>query len=97
MTVEELAEVFERHEEEFLKFNRIEQPRSRRPDLHAFLLLDALVPGATDMVSAAEHDEIWLDVDTEALAAVVTEEQVRDLVRCGVRWDAEFDCLALFV
>lgn len=39
MTLEELEAAFERHEDDFLKFDRIANPRSSRPDLHAFRLL----------------------------------------------------------
>ena len=84
MTVEELEELFEKHDEEMCKFERVADKLSRRADLHAFLLLDRLVPGEMDIVACAEHDQIMLGVDLEELAAVVTEEQVIDLVRCGV-------------
>jgi hypothetical protein len=65
--------------------------------LHAFNLLDKLVPGTRDMISAAEHDEIWLEVSPEELAKVATEEQIIDLIRCGVRYERGADSLALFV
>lgn len=92
-----IGEAFNRHEDEYLNFDRIDGPRHPRPDLCAFLMLDDLVPGSVDMVSAAEHDEIFLDVDCDALAEVVNDDQVRDLTRCGIRYDSEFDCLAMFV
>jgi hypothetical protein len=69
---------------EFLEFDRIEKKLSKRPDLHAFLLLDKLVPGKSDMICAAEHDQIWLGVDVEELLEVATEQQLIDLHRCGV-------------
>lgn len=90
---------FEKFDDEFLKFDRIPAERrlSNRPDLHAFLLLDRLMPGTSDMVSAAEHDEIWLDVDTEELDAKVSDEELMDLIRCGVRYHDEYESLCLFV
>lgn len=39
---------------EYLKFDRVEPKLSRRPDLHAFLLLDRLVPGIRDIIGCAE-------------------------------------------
>ena len=77
------------------KFSGIENKRSERPDIHAFLLLDELVPGTRDMISAAEHDEFYLDVGVEELVKVITEEQVIELRRCGVHW-SEYDCLVMF-
>lgn len=92
----DIGEVFERCNDEFLKFEHVKNKLHRRPDMHAFLLLDQLVPGDSDMVAGASHDEIWLEVDCEALAAVVTEEQLIDLHRCGIRYD-ETDSLCMFV
>lgn len=89
--------MFDEFEDEFLKFERIEKKLSRRPDLHAFLLLDSLCPGDSDIVAAGEHDEIFLGVDAEALKAVATKEQLRDLHRCGVRFDKSTDSLVMFV
>jgi len=94
--MENIEAVFNKFDDEFLKFERVENKLSRRPDLHAFLLLDSLLPGDRDIVSAAAHDEIYLDVELDQLAATaITEEQVRDLVRCGVR-ESE-DSLCMFV
>lgn len=93
----DLSTAFGKHEDEYLKFERIASPLSQRPDLHAFLLLEKLDPGTIDIVSAAEDDEIWLATDCTALAKVITDEQVRDLVRCGIMFSDEYDALHLFV
>ena len=53
-------------------------------------------PPGTDMVTAAEHDEIYLGVDCEELAKVATEEDLLDLIRCGVRYD-RFASLCMYV
>lgn len=71
--------------------------RSSRPDIHAFVLLNELVPGTEDMVSVAEHDKIWLSVSPEQLAAVATDDIVLELVRCGVCYDNGVHSLAMFV
>lgn len=91
-----LKETFDKFDDEFLDFERVESPLSNRPDLHAFLLLDQLCPGDKDMICAAEHDEFWLSIDTDALASVATEEQIRDLIRCGIRFDDDVDSLCMF-
>ncbi len=101
MTVEELKAAFEKHgEEEYVQFKRIERPRHRRPDICAFLMLDDALPNAVgrngaarDIVAAGEHDEIWLDVELEDLAAVATDDMIRDLSRCGVRYESEGLCM----
>lgn len=90
-----LEDVFDQFDDEFLKFERIENKLHQRPDIHAFLLLDKLLPGESDIVSGAAHDEIFLDADLEKLAEVATEDDIRDLIRCGVRL-TEYDCLGMF-
>lgn len=95
MTREEFEQVMSEGKE-FLEFERVQNPRSQRPDLHAFILLDTLQPGTKDIVCSAAHDEIWLDIDVDALAAVITKDQCIELQRCGIRYDESTDSLALF-
>jgi hypothetical protein len=95
--IDDIKATFAKYEDDFLKFELIERPRHHRPDMCAFLMLDELAPGHGDMVCSAEHDEIWLDVEVAKLAAVVTEEQIRDLIRCGVRLDGYGESLCMFV
>jgi hypothetical protein len=95
----DIRAVFQQHDDKFLQFENIADSErfSNRADLHAFVLLDKLVPDEKDMVAAAEHDEIWLSVTPDELASVATEAQVIDLIRSGVRYDDDTDSLALFV
>lgn len=92
-----IKELFEKHEDEYLKFDKIKEKKTNRPDLQAFLILDSIIPSDCDIISASEHDEFYLDVDLEVLAAKATEEQIIDLIRCGVSY-GEFvdDCLCMF-
>jgi hypothetical protein len=94
----DIREAFSRHSKEYRQFQRVENPRCTRPDLHAFLMLEELAPGPAqeDLISATEHGRIWLSTDVDKLQEVATEEQLRDLHRCGVLYDAEYDCLAMF-
>lgn len=92
-----IKEILEKHDDEFLKFEHVQNKLSNRPDLHAFLLLDKLVPGDRDMVVAAEHDQIWLAVDPTELENAATEEQIVDLYRCGMIYDEDIDSLSMFV
>ena len=95
MTRYELRDLFEKHNDEFLKFERVVTKRSRRADLHGFILLDELTPTANDrdILAGAEHDEVYLSIDDDELAAVVTEAQVIELVRCGVRCGGNGLCM----
>lgn len=91
----DLEAEFDKYEDEFLKFESIASPLSKRPDLCAFLMLDAILPGTADIITASEHDEYFLGIDCEQLAEKATTEQIRDLVRCGIRYSSEFECLAM--
>lgn len=98
MDHDQVEQLWDSANDEFLKFERIpeaERPFSS-PDLCAFALLDKRFPSEEnfDMVSAAEHDEIWLRVEAEQIEQL-TRDEVIYLTRCGVRYSD--DSLALFV
>jgi len=97
MTTEEIIALFEKHDDLYLEgFGEAGKALgpTKRADLNALLLLDRLSPGEGDMVSAAEHDVFFPDVLLEDLALVATEEDVKNLLRCGVSID-EDDTLKL--
>lgn len=93
----DLEEVFARHNDEHLHFERIEHKLSTRPDLHGFLLLDHLDPRGEDIVTCAEHNQIWLAVDLELLAKTATDGDIIELIRCGFWYDRDCGSLATFV
>ena len=88
MDIHERWEAVTTEGDEFLKFEKVASKRSQRPDLHAFLMLDELFPGTSDLVSSASHDEIWLDVDDDQVETL-TDEQILELSYCGVRHDSD--------
>jgi hypothetical protein len=56
-----------------------------------------MVPGpGQDMVVNARDEEFYLHVDPAAVAAVITEDEVITLRRCGVTYDNQFDALMMF-
>lgn len=92
-----LQERFEKFEDDYLEFEKINNKRSLRPDLHAFILLDELFPGKKEIISSSGYEEIYLDIDIEEFRLRITDLQIQELVRCGIRYHKEFDCLALYV
>jgi hypothetical protein len=97
VTVDELEAFWEAHSNEYLRFERIENPLSRCRDLHAFLLLNKLVPGSRDIICAAEHDAVWLETKVRELLKIATESELIDLHRCGVMYDSENELLQMWV
>ena len=94
----DIQELFDKHnDDEHLKFDRVEPKLHSMSDICAFLLLDKLLPGKGYMIGAGAHDIIYLNVDVEELAEVATEDDIIMLIRCGVHYDSETDCLAMFV
>jgi hypothetical protein len=91
-----LKEAFDAYNGDYLAFEAVDNPLSKRPDLHAFLLLDRLVPGTQDIVSAATHDEFYLQVAPDDLRNAASEEDIHDLVRCGVMYSEDDDALSMF-
>lgn len=83
-------------DDEYIQFDRIESPRHPRPDVCAFLMLHEICGGEGDIIGSSEHDEFYLSVDCETLHKNATDEQIRDLVRCGVMYNKGEDCLSMF-
>lgn len=95
-----IVEVFKSVEDEYLQFERVKNKLCSRRDTHAFLLLDSLVKSekGENMLAYAYYDEVVLGISLSELAASnVTVDQIRDLVRCGVRIDEGEDSLKMFV
>src|SRR5271169_1264220 len=98
-----LSERFKKFEmgnlyDEGLKFGDIKHDSlpTLREDLYAFILLDKIMPEYDDIISSAEHDQIWLKVDMDRLSKRITDDQIKELVACGVFYDDELDCLSMF-
>jgi hypothetical protein len=58
--------------------------------------LNELFPNNRSIVSAANHDEIWLDISSENIEKL-TDNNILELVRCGVRYGSENDSLCMFI
>lgn len=92
---EQLESWFAEHtDEQFLKGA---MQRTTRLDLDAFNRLNKLVPGKNDIITAAEHDQIWLSIDLDLLSEVATEEDVIFLLNHGVLLDADQMALRMHV
>ena len=85
------------NDDEYLKSERCTERICQRDDLNAFLILDRLLPGKQNIVSCAEHDIFYLDVDVERLEDVATDEDILNLIRCGVLYESETESLFMFV
>jgi hypothetical protein len=91
-----LHDLFELHNDEFLKFENIplHNRLHDRRDLCAFLYLQEKLGGKGTVIGGAEHDEIYLDFDNPE--ELLTSDDVRYVTRCGVRWDEDACSLCMF-
>ena len=91
-----LEEMFEKYEDDYLEFEKVENPEHHRPDICAFIFLDKLVPGKGDIIAGAGHDIVHLEPSNiEELAKVATEEDILKLRRCGIHLEDGY--LAMYV
>lgn len=94
-----LQEMFELANESVLKFADIEQKLSNYRDLHGMMLLEKLQPGEggyDSMITCAEHDQVWYDIDVEKLWEVITQDEVNQLNACGIWYESENDSLTSY-
>jgi hypothetical protein len=92
MTVKQMIKLFDKFGEEgdVDFFEKLEHPikmEFKRRDLCAFVKLNEIVDcddDYDDIVSAADHDQIWLGVELEDLAKVITAADIQFLSACGV-------------
>lgn len=95
-TVEELVKDFDICSEEYKKFERVEDKRSSRPDINAFILLNELVPDKEQIIAAVAHDTFYLKVDMDKLVQVINRRHIVELIRCGVMFEPTEESLFMF-
>ena len=101
MTPNELIDTFEFHQSEFLRFDRVDPQLNTRRDLHAMLFLAQMFEGnynnSSVIISDADHDVIYFNVDIEEFRSSINVEDIIDLIRCGVIYDSHHDTLKMGV
>ena len=95
MKVEDLAEWFSVNFDEYLHFERVYNRITNRPDLEALLMLGKQYDGDVDILGGVNYEEVFLNVDINKVD--LTEGDVIKLLRCGVRYNSDNECLSMFV
>ena len=91
-----IYDLFEKHDDEFNKFDRVQHKLSENQELHGYLLLVKLFPNEARILQSAEHDMVWIGPESDDLESL-TEAQIIELLRCGIHFDGDNDSLAMFV
>jgi hypothetical protein len=92
-----LSEIFKKYESHYHRFDEIENPKTKRSDLQAFLIIDSIFDDDKKIISGVDTYSIYLNVEIEELAKRATEEQIIDLIRCGVSYEEKYDSLTIMV
>jgi hypothetical protein len=93
-----IAAMFNKYSECSTETGAVTAPK----DLYALSLLSVITArngGKTKhrLISAAEHDIFYIDVDMALLATCgISEHEIAMLVECGVHYDAHLDTLYMF-
>ncbi len=91
---EKVRKLFEKHDNEYMMFDLVTNPQSKRPDLNAFMILDSLFPSPEYIIGRVKHDMFYLNV-TEEQISTLTEEKVIELIRCGMCYSSISDQLMM--
>jgi len=92
-----VLEIFEKHNDEYMKFEKIPQSKrdkfkTKRSDLFAFLMLDKLFPNKKDIIKYVYYEIIFLNITKEEIETL-QEDDIIELIRCGVCFNTEYDYL----
>lgn len=82
-----IIELFDIYSNNDIDFPSLKNKPNNRPDLCAMILLDKLVPSSGYMISDADHDVIYFDINVDELSQKASEEDILMLVGCGVQCD----------
>ena len=77
-------------------FNR-SRMGNRLTNLEALNLADKYrIDQSTDMITSAEHDQIWLALTEEEIASI-PDDGIGKLYDGGVYYDSDYECLSMFI
>lgn len=68
-----------------------------RPDVFAFNLLGALLPGSGYFITDLDETSVRLSICAEDILGKITDIQIGQLVTCCFEYDVDEDCLVLRV
>lgn len=91
-----IEEILDKHDDEYLKFERIpiEDRLHENKQLCGLLYVYKLMEDPTKFSLEAGHDVIW--VCHPDWIRELTDEDAIYLQRCGIHYSSEYDCLSMF-
>lgn len=97
MTANDVRDLFNKHDDEHGKFERIDPADRLHPAkrLCGFLKLAAMMTDPSQWSVHAGRDEVFL-AGVDELRPDVAESDMLYLMRCGIRWDGYNGCFSAF-
>ena len=92
-----VAEFFEKHSDEYLRYHGDELIENVTHDLYVFNKLAQFVEKPKDLLVSATYGEIWFNVKPEDALKSLSELDMIRLIRCGLRYSEEDECFCMFV
>ncbi len=89
-----VLEVFKKYKNEAHKFDLVENKKSLRPDLHILLKIDEWFPDTEQIIGAIIKRNVCINLQVEQIETL-TEDQVIELIRCGVNYHGTYECLTI--
>jgi len=99
MYIGDIEDCFDANENEFKKFQNVENKSNRCRDIHVLLLLQKTFDIYLSVLIYIDNGGVNLNVDMsdDKNLEKFTEELILELVQCGVRYDSKEDCLVYYV
>ena len=98
MEREKFVEIWKLHDDEYCRTENIKNKICESTDLSALMLIHKfMIDKVADLIVSSEHDIIYLTPIDNLDLKKIKESDILDLIRYGVRYEDDFDCLTMFV
>lgn len=88
---------FSKYMTEYCNFDNITEKYTNKRDLNALILLDKLFPDTSNIIRSVESHIICLNISLEDLINKASEEQLLNIIRCGIWYDSAKERLFMYI
>ena len=99
MNIQELKKLFKKHSEnEYIEFEKVENKKSKFADIHGLLLLEEKFPPneiSHGILDNFDYETATINIEIEEDNIPLTENDIIELLRCGIDYDEDLECLTM--
>lgn len=92
-----IVEFFEKYEDEYLNYRKDPDISNVTHDFYVMNALSSYVESPMDLIISSTNEEICFSVDPEFVYESLSEGEMIQLIRCGLRYSGEYECFCMFV